>query len=65
MQGVSDYESGGIDRERKFINFKPEMICSCINVFINMQGVKVGIREIAQHGIKIIDVLYGPFNFFF
>lgn len=70
MQGISHNE-GSVDYiEGTGINLEPEKIFSGVNifeklrVFIDMETVKVRCDEIAQQGVKVVDVLQGPFNLF-
>jgi hypothetical protein len=63
MQNISDDESGLIDIKRS-VKLKPEIVCSRLSVFIDMNRVEVLIKKGSQEGIEIVDVLQGPLNLF-
>jgi hypothetical protein len=70
MQGIPHDKRGFSQVEGAGINLNPEKICSDASifekrrVFIDMEAVKVRCDEIAQQGVKVVDVLQGPFNLF-
>jgi hypothetical protein len=46
------------------VKLKPEIVCSRLSVFIDMNRVEVLIKKGSQEGIEIVDVLQGPLNLF-
>lgn len=63
VQHVSDDE-GSLSDIQESMKLKPDIICSHLSIFIDMNRVEVRAKEVIEKRIEVIDVLQGPFNLF-
>jgi hypothetical protein len=67
VKGTSEIVKCVPDHKEKFLwngfnRLQLEQIASCLNIAIDPYGIRVNVIETLKSSVKVIDVLFGPFN---